>query len=112
MISLSAFLRVELVAAALLALWVVVRYPRLGPKSLRSAMAVAGVAYAVMQFTSLGVALVIRLPHGTYAALFGCALPSFFAAFLASAWLMRVFAGTLGGSGGGGGHRVPAPARS
>jgi hypothetical protein len=111
MISVSAFLRVELVAAAVLALWVVARYPRLGPKSLRSAMAVTAVAVAVMQLASLGVGLMIRLPDGTYAALFGCALPSFFAAFLASAWLMRVLAGALGGSGGGPGQRVPAPSR-
>jgi hypothetical protein len=112
MISVVAFLHVELVVAAVLALWVVTRYPRFGPKSLRSAMAVAVAAYAVMQIASLGIGLMMRLPHGTYAALFGCALPSFFAAFLASAWLMRVLAGALGGSGGGPGHRVPARARS
>ena len=112
MISVVAFLRVELVVAAVLALWVVTRFPRFGPKSLRSATAAAVVAYAVMQIASLGIGLMMRLPHGTYVALFGCALPSFFAAFMASAWLMRVLVGALGGSGGGPGHRVPARARS
>ena len=112
MIPLSVFLRVELVGAALLALWVVARFPRFGPKSLRSATAVAVIALALMQLGSLAIALMLRLPHGMYAALFGCTLPSFFAAFLASAWLMRVLAGALGGSGGGGGHRVPAPSRT
>jgi hypothetical protein len=112
MITLTAFLRVELVGSALLALWVVARYPGFGPKSLRSAVGVAVIALGVMQVAPLGLGPIIRLPHGTYAALFGCVLPSFFATFLAAAWLMRVFAGQLGGSGGGGGHRVPAPSRT
>lgn len=111
MLSVSAFLRVDLVAAAVLALWVVARYPRFGPKTLRSAMGLVIVAIGLMRLASVGVALIIHLPYGFYAALFGCALPSFFAAFLAAAWLMRVLAGQLGGSGGGG-HRVPARARS
>jgi hypothetical protein len=112
MISVSVFLHVELVAAAVLALWVVTRFPQLGPKSLRSAMGVSVIAFAVMQFSSVGVSLMIRLPYGIYAALFGGALPCFFVAFLASAWLIRVLAGSLGGSSGGPGDRVPAPSRS
>jgi hypothetical protein len=110
-ISVSAFMCAELVAAAVLALWVVARYPRLGPKSVRSALAVLGAAFVVMQLSSFGVTPLLGLPHGAYLTLFGCVLPSFFAGFLAAAWLMRVLAGALGGSGGGGGHRVPAPAR-
>jgi nucleoside recognition membrane protein YjiH len=111
-ISVSAFMGAELVAAAVLALWVVSRYPRLGPKSVRSALAVVGAAFVVMQLSSFGVTPLLELPHGAYLTLFGCVLPSFFAGFLAAAWLMRVLAGALGGSGGGGGHRVPVPARN
>jgi hypothetical protein len=111
-ISVSVFLCAELVAAAVLALWVVSRYPRLGPKSLRSALVVAGAALVVLQLSSFGVAPLLGLPHGVYLTLFGCVLPSFFSSFLAAAWLMRVLAGALGGSGGGGGHRVPSPSRS
>ena len=110
MISVSAFLRVELVSAALLALWVVTRFPSFGPKSLRSAIGFTALALGLLQVATLGIGLLAGLPHGTYAALFGCVLPSFFAAFLAAAWLLRVLAVALGGSGGGG-HRVPAPAR-
>jgi hypothetical protein len=105
------FMSVELVAAAVLALWVVARYPRLGPKSLRSALVLVGVAFAVLELSTFGVGPLLALPHGAYLTLFGCVLPSFFAAFLAAAWLLRVLAGALGGSDGGGGHRVPAPAR-
>jgi hypothetical protein len=107
------FMAVELVAAAVLALWVVARYPRFGPKSVRSALAVVGGAFLLMQLSSYGVTPLLGLPHGAYLTLFACVLPSFFAGFLAAAWLMRVLAGALGGSGGGGGgHRVPAPARN
>ena len=102
----------ELVAGAVLALWVVARYPRLGPKSLRSALAVVGAAFLVLQLSTFGVTPLLGLPHGVYLTLFGCVLPTFFAGFLAAAWLLRVLAGALGGSGGGGGHRAPAPARS
>ena len=40
MISVTAFIGMELVAGAVLALWVAARYPGFGPKSLRSAMIV------------------------------------------------------------------------
>jgi len=110
-ISVSVFVCAVLVAAAVLALWVVARYPRLGPKSLRSALIVVGAAFALLQLSSLSVAPLLGLPNGVYLTLFGCVLPSFFACFLAAAWLMRVVAAALGGSGGGGGgHRVPARA--
>lgn len=113
MISLSLFVGAELVAGAVLALWVAARYPRLGPKSLRSAMLVVAAAFLVLQLSSFVMTPLLGLPHGIYLTLFGCVLPTFFAGFLAAAWLMRVLAGQLGGSGGGGGgHRVPAPARS
>jgi hypothetical protein len=112
-ISVSAFMGAELVAAAALALWVVARFPLFGPKSVRSALAVLCAAFVVMQLSSFGMTPLLGLPHGVYLTLFGCVLPSFFAGFLAAAWLMRVLAGALGGSGGGGGgHRVPAPARN
>lgn len=111
MISLSIFLRAELVAAAFVALWVAARFPAFGPKAVRPAALVAGGALVLLQIMSLVVAPVARVPHGVYVALFGCVFPSFFVAFLAAAWLMRVFATLLRGSGGGGGgHRRPVTA--
>ena len=113
MISVSVFVGAELVAGAVLALWVAARYPRFGPKSLRSALIVVGAAFLVMQLSTFGVTPLLGLPYGIYVTLFGCVLPTFFAGFLAAAWLLRVLAAKLGGSGGGGGgHRVPAPARN
>ena len=82
-----------------------------GPKSLRSAVGVVGAVFLVLRFSTWGATALLGLPHGVYVTLFGCVLPNFFAGFLAAAWLLRILAGALGGSGGGG-HRVPAPARS
>ena len=107
MISAVTFLTIELVAGAVLALWVLVRFPRLGPNTLRAALVIAVGALVVMRVASVAALLVVGLPHGAYAALFGCALPGFFTAFLGAAWLLRVLARQLGGNGGGGGHRVP-----
>lgn len=112
MISVSIFMCAELVGAAVLALWVVARYPRLGPKSLRSAIVLVIAAFTLMRLVTLGQSSLVELPHGAYVLLFGSVLPSFFLAFLATGWLMRLLAAAFGGSGGGGGHRVPAHSRS
>ena len=58
-----------------------------------------------------GATALLGLPHGVYVTLFACVLPNFFAGFLAAAWLLRILAGAVGGSDGGG-HRVPATARN
>ena len=112
MISVNMFLCAELVGAAVLALWVAARYPGFGPKSLRSSLVVLIASFTVLQVSTFGQDALIALPHGAYFFLFGSVLPSFFVAFLAAAWLLRVLAGAFGGSGGGGGHRVPADSRS
>jgi hypothetical protein len=111
-VTLSTFLRVELVAAATVALWVAVRFPSFGPKSLRSAVLFVGAACAALQLLALIVAPVARVPHGVYLALFGCIFPIFFGAFLTAAWMLRLFAASLGGAGGGGpGQPVHASSR-
>ena len=109
-ISIPTFLSAEFIAAATLALWTVTRFPRLGPKSLRSALILCIAALALLQLLPLGVKAAVHLPNGGYAAIFGCVLPALVAVFLAVAWLMRLLAGQLGGAGGGGGggHTVPA----
>jgi uncharacterized membrane protein YeiH len=107
----NAFLCAELVAAAALALWVIARFPKAGPKSLRAAVLVVACGIGLVELAPVGVDLAVRLPHGAYAALFGVALPCLFGGFLAVGWSMRLLADALGGSGGGGGHRVPSRGR-
>ncbi|MFL5952502.1 MAG: hypothetical protein ACJ76I_00135 [Gaiellaceae bacterium] len=111
MIPVTTFVAVELGAGAALALWTVARFPRLGPRSLRSAILFVGVALLILQLAPYEAALMGHLPHGAYVALFACILPSFFAAFLAVGWLMRLVVGQLGGSGGDSGHLAPASSR-
>lgn len=97
----SAFVWIDLIAAAALALWIVARYPNVGPKSLGSAL----VAFLVGQLIpSLGLVVVqpvVRLPHGIELALLGVALPMFVVMFLTTMWLMRASMGLVGGPRGG-----------
>jgi hypothetical protein len=106
-ISVQAFLCFQLVASALLAVWVVERLPRVGPRSLRSAFAFCIGALVLVRLLPSTAGIVRDLPHGAYAVLFSCAV-AFFFAFLGAIWLIRSLAAGLGSSGGGPGH----PARS
>jgi hypothetical protein len=108
-ISIRSFLCIEFSGAAVLAFWTVARFPRLGPKTLRSALLACCAGFLLLQGVPLGVGVALRFPHGEYAAIFGWLLPAMFAVFLSFGWLMRLLAGLLGGgSGGGPGERVPA----
>jgi hypothetical protein len=106
----GAFLVLDLTAAAVLALWVAVRYANLGP---------ASVGWAVVAFLagqcvpSLGLWVlpaVVTLRGGIQLALLGVVLPVFFAMFITIAWLMRAFANAVGGPRGG--HPVRARKRT
>jgi hypothetical protein len=108
MIPLSVYLYLEMIAAAVLALWVVTRWPQLGPKSIVAAIAGVLVALVLGNFVSAAVATALELPYGIYAALLGCILPAFFSIFLAGAWLVRSLVGAMGGGSGGTGHSVKA----
>lgn len=109
-ISVQAFLSAELIGAALLALWTVAVFPRLGPKTVRPTLAVAVCAFGLLKLLPFGVS--VSLPEGRYVTLLGVVLPGLYLVFLFVAWTLRLFAGLLGGrSGGGPGHHVPAHAR-
>ena len=108
-LSVTEFLLVELVAAAALSLWVVARFPRLGPRSLPKALAALVLGYVLLQAGSAAVSPATRF-GGAYVALFGCVLPAYLGPFLSLGWLMRLLASSVGGSGGGG-HRVPIASR-
>lgn len=109
-ISAATFLLIEIVATAVLALWLVVRFPRFGPRSTRGTLAAVVAGLVALKLGGVGAGLVAGLSHGAYLVLFGCAFPAFLGAFLAACWLLRLFAGMLGGSGGGPGEPVPGSA--
>ena len=106
MIPLSAFLDLELAAAALLAGWVLVARPGVGPRSVWWAALLAIVAFALGDGTPYLVRLIAKVPFGPYIALFLCVLPMLFFMLISAAWLIRALLGLFGS--GGGGHRVRA----
>ena len=108
MIPLTVYLYVELISAAALALWVIVRWPRIGPRSIFTAVAVVLVALLLGNFASTGVAVAVTLPGGIYAALLGFVLPVFLLLLLASGWLIRSLLAASSGGSGGTGHSIRA----
>lgn len=110
MISLVGYLYIEVAASALIAGWVVVRFPGRGPTRVSSALAVLLVALLVGAGGPAAIPLTMRLPHGLYVTLLGLILPVFFVMTLAIAWLVRSIALLVGGSGGGG-HPIRAAGR-
>jgi hypothetical protein len=75
------------VASALLALWIVVRFPRLNPESGRAVT--VGLVAAALVFVAVPPAIgFVGVPLGGLAAIFLVALPGCTYLFVAVAWLM------------------------
>lgn len=108
--TISGFLWVDLVTAAVLVAWVIVRYPNLGPRSITWAVVCVLLGATAPKIALAALPLVLRLPHGLQIALLGVVLPVFFVMFLTMGWLIRACAGALGGPRGG--HRVRSAAAS
>jgi hypothetical protein len=92
-VSLSAFIAILTCGAAVLALWTTVRFPSLGPESLRGAIlqvALALVAGWLLVPPGIESALALSAPTGPLLAVFVFALPSLGYVFLATLWAMRV----------------------
>jgi hypothetical protein len=89
--SADAFIACMFVAAALLAGWILVRFERLGPRSLLGAVvgwAASGALIIAIPTLNQGV-LAWDLPETRLVIVFGVALPIFTYFFLAGAWFMR-----------------------
>jgi hypothetical protein len=109
-ITLATFLNIEMLAAATLALWAVVRFPAVGPRSLPGAVGSLVAALALSYVAPVAIPVLVQLPYGLHLALLFVTLPMLFAMFLCGGWLVRALIAAVGGSGGGG-HRVAAPLR-
>jgi hypothetical protein len=96
-VTVGGFLWLELVAALMLAAWVMVRYPNFGPRSIGWAIVCALAGATVPRIGLTVLPLVLRLPNGVELALLGVVLPVFAVMFLATGWLMRALARSLGG---------------
>ena len=86
----DAFLFALVVGAALLALWVAMRFPEQGPSTISKAFLHVGAAMLVSALLSPAMAFVAG-GGGIFLAVFGVALPAFTYMFLAGIWLTRAF---------------------
>jgi hypothetical protein len=87
----ATFLLVFAVGAAVLALWIVVCRPKLGPTSLTRAFAHVAAAMVVGATLKPLVASIAEsgLPLAVFLAVFGVALPALTYMFVAGGWLIR-----------------------
>jgi len=98
-VSIATFVLVLCVGAALLALWVVVRFPDLGPRDVTWALlhVALSVVLGQLMVRSIGVVGSSGVPAARFVASFGIVLPGLTYMFVAAAWLMRAAAGRLQG---------------
>jgi len=97
--SADAFIACMLVAAALLAGWILVRFERLGPRSIVGAAcgwAASGALIAGIPSFIQGL-FAWRVPEARLVVVFGLALPIFTYFFLAGGWFMRSVMDTVSG---------------
>ena len=86
------------IGTALLAVWCLVRWPRLAPQTFRGAMLHGLVAFGVLQVSAMGLGVAAGVTRALAAmALIALVVPALTYAFLAALWVMRLFAGTLKG---------------
>jgi hypothetical protein len=97
-LSVDAFVAFLAVAASLLALWLVMRFPSAGPRGFGLALAHVCVALVVASFATSGASVVLQsgITDAPYVATFGLVLPALVYVFVAAAWMISVLQGALG----------------
>ena len=85
--------------AAVLALWLVVRFPEAGPSDVTTALLHVAASAVILQLLVPAIHLVghLGLPGAQFAASFGIVLPGLTYVFVAQAWLIRAAARRLQG---------------
>jgi hypothetical protein len=97
-VSASAFTLVLVVGAALLALWIMVRFSAFGPQTIVRAIVhviVATVLLRLLLPVGLDAVDAAGIPGADYVEVFGVALPLFVYAFLSGGWTTRAAIGLL-----------------
>jgi len=97
--SIASFVLLLCVGAALLALWLVVRFPDLGPSDVTWALlhVALSIVLGQLMLASIGVVGRSGVPAAQFVAAFGIVLPGLIYMFVAAAWLIRAAAGRLHG---------------
>lgn len=97
--SIASFVLVLCVGAALLALWLVVRFPDFGPSEITWALlhVALSVVLAQLMLRAIGIVGSSGVPAPRFVAAFGIVLPGLTYMFVAAAWLIRAAAGRLHG---------------
>lgn len=83
--------------AALLALWVVMRFPSFGARTLAASAVHVLVSIVVLRLMPYGMDAVQGhgMPGGMYIAAFGVSLPALVYAFVSGGWVARAAAGQI-----------------
>jgi hypothetical protein len=90
-----------LVVSAVLAVWVLARFPDRRPKSIPAALGVFLVGQLVPNLGLVVLPSLLRLPNGLQLALPLVVLPAFLALWLTLGWLLWAIVGAAGGPRGG-----------
>lgn len=85
--------------AAVLAFWLLIRFPEAGPRDMTKALLHVAISVALLQLVVPAIHLVrdTGLPAAQLAVSFGIVLPALTYVFLAAAWMIRAAAGHLQG---------------
>ena len=91
MVSAAAFAYTLVAGAALLALWILARYSKLGPRTVGWAIGHLVVAVVLLHLVTAPFAVVeaIGVPAAIWVQMFGIALPLLVYAFLSGGWVTR-----------------------
>jgi phosphoglycerol transferase MdoB-like AlkP superfamily enzyme len=97
-VSAPAFTLVLVVGAAVLALWIMLRYSGFGPQTVVRAIVHVVIAMVLLRLllpVGLDAVEAIGVPAAGYVKVFGIALPLFVYAFLSGGWTSRAAMGLL-----------------
>ena len=95
--SMTTFVLFLCTGAALLALWLLVRFPDHGPGDVTKALLHVAVSVVLLQLLvpAIHVVAATGLPGAQFVVSFGIVLPGLMYVFLAAGWLIRASAGRL-----------------
>jgi hypothetical protein len=97
--SMTTFVLFLCTGSALIALWLVARFPDLGPGDITKALLHVAISAVVLQLLVPAIHLVgsTGLPGAQFVVSFGIVLPGLTYVFVAAGWLIRASAGRLHG---------------